>query len=97
VQKVKQEDRAENGKGSDKPIYERLHNLHQEKMQKQVQKLMQQTQDHQGRTGSMNRGPGMKKVQSQAQFESTGSMTRAKSGQRKEIELYEDAKRRWEM
>lgn len=76
------------------PVYERLHNIHQEKMQKQVQKMMQQTIElNQTKTMSVTRNKQLKKNKSEANFNST---TTNKEQQQKpiELQLYDDAKRR---
>lgn len=57
----------------EKPIYQRLHNIHQEKMQKHVQKVMQQTLEMKEK-GRNNQG--MMRNKSEANFQSAKSRER---------------------
>lgn len=77
-------------RGEEQPVHQRLHNIHQERMQKQVQKMMQQTIDlRAGRNREMQRN------KSELNFNTAKS--RERDGRPIEDLLYQDAKRRQEM
>jgi hypothetical protein len=73
------------------PVYERLHNIHQEKMQKQVQKAMEIQNATQTTRDSRN----LKKTRSETNFCSARSRE-LESGKTIDDILYDDAKRRWD-
>eukprot|EP00347_Sterkiella_histriomuscorum_P013308 403365213 len=84
----------------DKPVYERLHKIHYEKLQRQAQKAIEQTnlltgKTKDGRDQKSVNSRNMKKTKSEANFTSARDRE-IQSGKTVDELLYEDAKRRWE-